>query len=241
MSHCITDQDRDDQQEYEVWSQEVNLSGTTMDGRLNWLLGGYLSDDEGADRDFVNLNQNLKPINGTPFFFTFDAPAVDQRSWALFSQSTFALTDQLALTFGGRYTRENKEQVNAHGTLLPAGPTLIWSCGNPPGSFAPPFKFAPLGQRVATCSLPKRSVTYDGWSWIISLDWQVNDDVLATFEGIREHLAENEIDVEKKPLVLGPWLKVDSECETFVDHAAAQALVTREYRKPFVMPKADEI
>jgi len=70
---------------------------------------------------------------------------------------------------------------------------------------------------------------------------KVNDNVLDAFERIREHLAENEVDIATKPLTLGPWLAIDSERETFVDNAAADALLTRDYREPFVVPKAEEI
>ena len=47
--------------------------------------------------------------------------------------------------------------------------------------------------------------------------------------------------MDKKPLTLGPWLAIDSERETFVDNPAADALLTRDYREPFVVPKASEI
>jgi len=70
---------------------------------------------------------------------------------------------------------------------------------------------------------------------------QGNYGAVEAFDQIREHLAENDVDVEKKPLTLGPWLAIDSQSETFVDNPAADALLTREYRAPFVVPKAEEI
>jgi predicted dehydrogenase len=70
---------------------------------------------------------------------------------------------------------------------------------------------------------------------------QGNYDAAGAFEQIQSHLAENDVDIDKEQLVLGPWLAVDSERETFVDNPAADALLTREYREPFVVPKADEI
>ena len=69
----------------------------------------------------------------------------------------------------------------------------------------------------------------------------VNDNLLETFEQIKEHLAENEVDISQKQLTLGPWLEIDSETETFVDNSDANALLTRNYRKPFVVPSADDI
>ena len=70
---------------------------------------------------------------------------------------------------------------------------------------------------------------------------QGNYDAAEGFDAIRSHLAENEVDVEKQKLTLGPWLAVDSQSETFVGNPAADALLTRDYREPFVVPKADAI
>ncbi len=64
---------------------------------------------------------------------------------------------------------------------------------------------------------------------------KVHDKVLETFERTRQHLAENEVDVEKSKLTLGPLLRLDSGKETFLDNPKADAFLTREYRKPFVM------
>ena len=49
------------------------------------------------------------------------------------------------------------------------------------------------------------------------------------------------MDIDKQELTLGPWLKIDSDREKFVDNPAADALLTREYRQPFVVPAADQI
>jgi predicted dehydrogenase len=75
---------------------------------------------------------------------------------------------------------------------------------------------------------------------------RTNDDLLGSFASIQEHLAENHFDeaarrVKFGPLSLGPWLKIDSETETFFDNPQANALLTREYRQPFVVPGPNEI
>jgi predicted dehydrogenase len=67
-----------------------------------------------------------------------------------------------------------------------------------------------------------------------------NAEALATFDRIREHLDANEIDLGKTPLSLGPWLKMNTEKLRFegTDEARrANQLLTRNYRKPFVVPK----
>jgi hypothetical protein len=54
-----------------------------------------------------------------------------------------------------------------------------------------------------------------------------------------EHLKANNVDLVKTPLTLGVPLLVDAKAErmTGPDAARANALLTREYRKPFVVPK----
>jgi len=69
----------------------------------------------------------------------------------------------------------------------------------------------------------------------------VNENVVETFQEIRQHLTDNGVDIEKTPLTLGPWLAIDSDKEKFIDSSAANAMLTRDYRKPFVVPAANEI
>jgi hypothetical protein len=59
------------------------------------------------------------------------------------------------------------------------------------------------------------------------------------FEAFCEHLVRNGIDPEKTQATLGPWLAMDPTAERFVDAPAADALLTRDYRKPFVVPEID--
>ena len=70
---------------------------------------------------------------------------------------------------------------------------------------------------------------------------KVNENVVETFAEIRQHLTDNGVDIEKTPLTLGPWLAIDSDNEKFIDSPAANAMLTRDYRKPFVVPAENEI
>jgi len=69
---------------------------------------------------------------------------------------------------------------------------------------------------------------------------KVNENVVETFAEIRQHLADNSVDIEKTPLALGPWIAIDSDKEQFIGNPAASALLTRDYRKPFVVPPESE-
>ena len=64
---------------------------------------------------------------------------------------------------------------------------------------------------------------------------------LETFERVRQHLADSGIDIEKTKLTLGPHLEIDSARACFMDNPAANAHLTRDYRKPFVVPAEDEV
>jgi len=67
-----------------------------------------------------------------------------------------------------------------------------------------------------------------------------NPEALATFERIQDHLAANEVDLSKTPVVLGPWLNWDNKKGKFVGDFPtrwANELLRRDYRQPFVVPE----
>ena len=67
------------------------------------------------------------------------------------------------------------------------------------------------------------------------------DDNIATVDRTIKHLEDNKVDLEKYPISLGPMLTFDNETEKFIDNAAADALLTREYRPGFEIPKLENI
>jgi len=62
-------------------------------------------------------------------------------------------------------------------------------------------------------------------------------DALATYERMIEHLRANQVDLDATPLALGAVLKMDPQTERFVGNDDANALLTRNYRPPFVVPE----
>ena len=70
---------------------------------------------------------------------------------------------------------------------------------------------------------------------------KVHDNVQETLDRTVRHLQDNKVDLEMAKLIVGPVLHPDSERETFLDNPAANAFLTREYRKPFVVPVASEV
>lgn len=67
------------------------------------------------------------------------------------------------------------------------------------------------------------------------LDLLKDESATETFERTQKHLAENGVDPEKSRLTLGPLLRLEARAEKFAGHPAANALLAREYRKPFLL------
>lgn len=66
---------------------------------------------------------------------------------------------------------------------------------------------------------------------------KADDHALEAVDRMIDHLAaKNEVDLKATPLTMGPALKMDPKNETFPGNAAANKMLTREYRKPFVVP-----
>jgi predicted dehydrogenase len=68
-----------------------------------------------------------------------------------------------------------------------------------------------------------------------------HDNVIETFDRTCQHLQESKIDLEQSRLSLGQHLRIDGDQERFHDHPEANAMLTREYRAPFIVPKESEI
>lgn len=58
-----------------------------------------------------------------------------------------------------------------------------------------------------------------------------------TLDRMVKHLEANKVDLKATPLTLGPVLTFDPVSEKAVNNEAAAKLLTREYRKPFVVPE----
>ncbi|MCA9132409.1 MAG: Gfo/Idh/MocA family oxidoreductase [Planctomycetales bacterium] len=66
-------------------------------------------------------------------------------------------------------------------------------------------------------------------------------EVITTLERMTGHLRDHGVKLDQTPLTAGPLLKIDNANEKFVDNQAADRLLSREYRRPFVVPAASEI
>ncbi len=66
-----------------------------------------------------------------------------------------------------------------------------------------------------------------------------NAEMMDSFNRMLEHLAANEVDLEKEPITIGPMLTMDPDKERFVGENSdmANMFIKRNYREPFVVPE----
>jgi predicted dehydrogenase len=70
---------------------------------------------------------------------------------------------------------------------------------------------------------------------------ETSEDTAATLDRVLAHLGASGVDLGKTPLTLGPQLVLDPEAETVTNNTDAVALLTREYRAPYVVPPAGQV
>lgn len=70
---------------------------------------------------------------------------------------------------------------------------------------------------------------------------RTRDNAQETFERTLAHLKDNGVDLSKAKLTIGPSLAFDPLSETFHDDSKANQMLTREYRKPFVVPAGGDV
>tara|TARA_R110001606_G_scaffold395578_1_gene568111 strand:- start:9304 stop:11559 length:2256 start_codon:yes stop_codon:yes gene_type:complete len=80
------------------FTQEIQLMGSTEDGKLNWITGLYYFDEEGNNR---NINDFAIANFDSDNDFT-------TTSSAIYAQATYSFTEKLDLTLGVRYSDEEK-------------------------------------------------------------------------------------------------------------------------------------
>ena len=163
--------------EQDQFSQELQLSGATE--RLKWLVGLYYFEEEA---DNPNPVQFPEPTIGA----IISGGQTDNDNYAVFSQVTYDLTDQWALTGGIRYTDETKRfspYSFADGFYISAGLetppfTRFADCptGQEPGCSGQPGRLFTDGDQIVPAGEYKEE--FDDWTPMVNLSYQANDDVM---------------------------------------------------------------
>lgn len=153
IAHALT-------QDYEQtqFTQELQATGTSFEGALNWVLGGYYLNEDGFEDQIVSLVPSFGSLISDQEHST--------RSFAAYAQGTYAVTDTVNVTGGVRYTRDKKTNlpVDASITLGIAG---AFAFGLAPGDV---LDFVPPGEEV--------EATFEEVSPRFAIDWSPVDDLL---------------------------------------------------------------
>ncbi|MEQ8803109.1 MAG: TonB-dependent receptor, partial [Haliea sp.] len=147
-------------QDHEQFSQELQLVGTR--GALEWVGGLYYFEEDTQDDTDLIIIQGL----GTSVSFDNRQKTT---SYAVYAHASYALSDQLDLFAGIRYTQEEKDFTQQISNL----------------DFGVPHVFFIPGQPVASCAFDEPTAWFDcsqDWSNTspkAGLSWQFSDDVMA--------------------------------------------------------------
>jgi iron complex outermembrane receptor protein len=117
------------EKEQRQFSEELQAFGQAFDNRLRWLVGGYFF------REDIREQQRLTFAVAGPNYFRLRDFSPETKSYALFGQATFAITDRLSLTGGLRWMNDDKsfrtlnqdERNGALTTLVDTAVERSWS------------------------------------------------------------------------------------------------------------------
>jgi iron complex outermembrane recepter protein len=193
--------------EAETFSQELQLISDSS-GPFTYVLGGYYFHDElrgvfinqQLPRTIRNVTPNLSlAANGGGFY---DEQRAETESLAAYGQVSFAVTDQLRLTGGLRFTRDEKDFAfaNANAVLplvggVPQGTAITLATGGIPDSAfgvqgAPTnctYTSFPPARAGFQCLAANTTVltgatydtaTFERTTWRLAADYQITDDNL---------------------------------------------------------------
>jgi iron complex outermembrane recepter protein len=88
-------------QRQKQFSQELQLVGSALDDKLNYVLGAYFFNESGFLADYVIAGEGIYVIDGPNWLKT--------NAYAGFGQLDYRVSDLIGFTVGARYTKESKE------------------------------------------------------------------------------------------------------------------------------------
>jgi iron complex outermembrane recepter protein len=172
------------------YSQELQLTGSMMDKKLNYVLGAYYFREKGTLLDLVTFGEGMNQIDGPNW--------LDTENYAVFGQIDFRPIDLIGITLGGRYTHEKKlfegGQQELNGLFY-----KLAGCSDVNGTITP---FAPIaGPGSPTCR--------------VALGYPTNANPLRVYpEGINKQTFNNfspKVGVQVHPsddiMLYGSWSK----------------------------------
>lgn len=179
----------------DFWSVELQVNGTYVDDRLDWVGGVFYSNEEPFRNDILNFdgrNGPPGPNRWAGHANLADSALQETRSLGIFSQATYAITDIVSFTAGLRYTREKRnftvsQFVTWDFDLAQQAAALGLPAFNPAGTGAPNLR-GPVFDGCSPITTPEgcQSVapisggdTYDALTPRVALEVQATPDVMA--------------------------------------------------------------
>lgn len=193
------------------FSQELQIVGSAFEDRVSYTFGAFASLERIKDNPFAQVigPKGLSGIDpstvsdalipglpslGEAFVFPLTTlfggfSSLENKSWALFSQFTWSITDTVQLTMGGRYTHEEREReltlVDINEQIY--GPRIGAAYIDQAGFYTPitRVQFDALGQNLPDLPVDVledadvRSEEWNNFTPAVTLSVQASDDWLA--------------------------------------------------------------
>ena len=163
---------RDEIYTQEQFTQEIQLLGTAVNDRLQWILGGFYFTEDGNNYNPVDF-AHLDIESGAKF---------DHESIAGFAQGTFDVTDKLHITAGVRYTDDTKDFIvtsdgrySTPGAHFPMGASDVVNIQSAVPVFGPP------GIVVKLIADGTTTLKADDWTPMANISYDWNDDLMTYF------------------------------------------------------------
>ncbi len=154
----------------ETMTHELRLQGSALGDRVDWLIGGFYSDEEIAQSSRFDLGADFLPYVGALFIanpmggtglgtnpllvatngvdaagnFADNLYTQESQSWSIFTHNIISVTDRLELTLGARYVDEKKDGAFARPDASPVPTNACFNTITNPLFMTPTF--APLQQ-----------------------------------------------------------------------------------------------
>lgn len=160
------------------FSQELQLNGSAMDKKLNYVLGAYFFKEAGDLHDYVTFAEGLLQVDGPNDLAT--------KNYAFFGQIDYRPVEQFGITIGGRYTKEDKTfegfQSDANGLTY----KILNQVGVPACASINPISdacriaagFPNQGQPLRYYIAGTQRKSFNDFSPKIGLQYHPNDDVM---------------------------------------------------------------
>jgi iron complex outermembrane receptor protein len=124
-------------------SDEVQIQGSLMDNRLTYIVGGFYSNNRAEyDSPLTGFTYVIAANLPVSFTLRYRALTVD-RSAALFTQETFAVTDKLNITAGVRYTHDKLSIRHLQGSAFYGSPEQATVEKHPSWTVSVDYRFTP--------------------------------------------------------------------------------------------------